>query len=165
LDEHSGVGGLGVKMINGNGDYLPESKRSLPTPSVAFYKIFGLSGLFPRSRIFGKYHLGYLDKNETNSIEILPGAFMMLRKSALDEIGLLDESFFMYGEDIDLSYRLLKAGYTNIYFPETTIIHYKGESTKKGSLNWAAFFVVNNPMVTLDAYVGTAIHHELTVNR
>jgi len=140
MEGHSGVGGLGVKMIDGKGDFLPESKRSLPTPSVAFYKIFGLSGLFPKSRIFGKYHLGYLEKDETNSIEILPGAFMMLRKSALDEIGLLDESFFMYGEDIDLSYRLLKAGYTNIYFPETTIIHYKGESTKKGSLNYVMTF-------------------------
>ncbi len=140
LENHSGAGGLGVKMIDGKGDFLPESKRSLPTPGVAFYKIFGLSKLFPRSRVFGKYHLGYLDKDQIHSVEILPGAFMMLRRSALDEVGLLDENFFMYGEDIDLSYRLLNAGYENIYFPETTIIHYKGESTKKGSLNYVMTF-------------------------
>ena len=140
MDEHPEAGGLGVKMINGKGDFLPESKRSLPTPEVAFYKIFGLSRLFPRSRIFGKYHLGFLDRDQIHSIEILPGAFMMLRKSALDKVGLLDERFFMYGEDIDLSYRLLNAGFKNVYFPETTIIHYKGESTKKGSLNYVVSF-------------------------
>jgi GT2 family glycosyltransferase len=140
MDGHAGVGGLGVKMIDGKGDFLPESKRSLPTPVVAFYKIFGLSRLFPRSRVFGRYHLGYLDKDKIHSIDILPGAFMFLRRSALDEVGHLDEDFFMYGEDIDLSYRLLKAGYENIYYPETTIIHYKGESTKKGSLNYVVTF-------------------------
>lgn len=140
MDGHPDSGGLGVKMIDGKGDFLPESKRSLPTPRVAFYKIFGLSRLFPRSRIFGKYHLGYLDPEKIHSIEILSGAFMMLRRSALDEVGLLDEDFFMYGEDIDMSYRLLNAGYKNIYYPETTIIHYKGESTKKGSLNYVLTF-------------------------
>ncbi len=140
MDEHPDAGGLGVKMIDGNGEFLPESKRALPSPGVAFYKIFGLSRLFPKSRIFGRYHLGYLDRDKVHSIDILPGAFMMLRKSALDEVGLLDETFFMYGEDIDLSYRLIKAGYKNIYFPETTIIHYKGESTKKGSLNYVMTF-------------------------
>jgi GT2 family glycosyltransferase len=140
MDEHPDSGGLGVKMIDGKGDFLPESKRSLPTPRVAFYKIFGLSRLFPRSRMFSRYHLGYLDKDQTHQIEILCGAFMMLRKSALDEVGLLDEDFFMYGEDIDMSYRLLNAGYKIIYYPETTIIHYKGESTKKGSMNYVLTF-------------------------
>jgi hypothetical protein len=140
MDEHPDSGGLGVKMIDGKGDFLPESKRSLPTPRVAFYKIFGLSRLFPRSRVFGRYHLGYLDKDRIHQVEILCGAFMMLRKSALDEVGLLDEDFFMYGEDIDMSYRLLNAGYKNIYYPESTIIHYKGESTKKGSLNYVLTF-------------------------
>jgi GT2 family glycosyltransferase len=140
MDEHPGAGGLGVKMIDGKGDFLPESKRALPTPAVAFYKIFGLSRLFPRSRVFGRYHLGYMDRDHIHSVEILPGAFMMLRGSALDKVGLLDERFFMYGEDIDLSYRLLNAGYQNIYYPETTIIHYKGESTKKGSLNYVVTF-------------------------
>jgi GT2 family glycosyltransferase len=140
MDEHPDSGGLGVKMIDGKGDFLPESKRSLPTPRVAFFKIFGLSRLFPRSRVFGRYHLGYLDKDQVHQVEILCGAFMMLRKSALDEVGLLDEEFFMYGEDIDMSYRLLNAGYKNIYYPESTIIHYKGESTKKGSLNYVLTF-------------------------
>lgn len=145
MDKHPKVGGLGVKMIDGNGIFLPESKRGLPTPSVSFYKIFGLSNLFPKSRTFSKYHLGYLSNNETNEIEILSGAFMWMRKSVLDEIGYLDESFFMYGEDIDLSYRIIKAGYKNYYFPETKIIHYKGESTKKGSINYV--FVFYNAMI------------------
>jgi len=138
--DHPDTGGLTVKMIDGNGNFLPESKRSLPTPRVAFYKIFGLSRLFPRSRIFSKYHLGYLDQDEVNEIEILPGAFMLISKAAIDKVGLLDERFFMYGEDIDYSYRLIKAGFKNIYFPRTTIIHYKGESTKKGSLNYVLTF-------------------------
>ena len=140
MDSHPEAGALGVKMIDGRGNFLPESKRALPTPVVAFYKVFGLSRLFPHSRIFGRYHLGYLDNNETHEIEILAGAFMFLRKKALDKTGLLDETFFMYGEDIDLSYRIMKAGYKNIYFPETTIIHYKGESTKKGSINYVLVF-------------------------
>lgn len=140
MDKHQIAGGLGVKMIDGNGVFLPESKRGLPTPSVSFYKIFGLSSLFPKSKTFAKYHLGYLNTNETNEIEILSGAFMWMRKSVLDEIGYLDESFFMYGEDIDLSYRIILAGYKNYYFPEAKIIHYKGESTKKGSLNYVFVF-------------------------
>ena len=102
MDSHQDAGGLGVKMINGEGDFLPESKRGLPTPKVAFYKVFGLSKLFPKSRKFGQYHLTFLDKNQTNAVDILSGAFMLLRKSVLDKIGLLDETFFMYGEDIDL---------------------------------------------------------------
>lgn len=134
------AGGLGVRMLDGRGKFLPESKRGLPTPAVAFYKIFGLSSLLPKSRIFGRYHLGYLDEHETHEIEILSGAFMLMRKSVLDEIGLLDEAFFMYGEDIDLSYRIVKAGYKNYYFPETKIIHYKGESTKKSSVNYVFVF-------------------------
>ncbi len=140
MNENKKAGALSVKMIDGTGNFLPESKRALPTPMVAFYKIFGLSSIFPKSKIFGKYHLSYLDKNEINEVEILPGAFMFIRKEALDKAGLLDESFFMYGEDIDLSYRIIKAGYTNYYFPKTTIIHYKGESTKKSSVNYVKVF-------------------------
>ena len=145
MDKHPEAGGLGVKMIDGNGVFLPESKRGLPTPSVSFYKIFGLSSLFPKSKVFSKYHLGYLNNNETNEIEILSGAFMWMRKSVLDNIGYLDESFFMYGEDIDLSYRIILAGYKNYYFPEAKIIHYKGESTKKGSINYV--YVFYNAMI------------------
>ena len=131
MEAHDNAGGLGVQMIDGKGNFLPESKRGLPTPTVAFYKIFGLSNLFPRSKTFGRYHLGYLDKNETHIVDVLSGAFMLIRKTVLDKIGLLDEDYFMYGEDIDLSYRITKAGYKNYYFPDTRIIHYKGESTKK----------------------------------
>jgi O-antigen biosynthesis protein len=145
MDQHPEAGGLGVKMIDGSGRFLPESKRGLPSPAVAFYKIFGLSALFPRSRTFGRYHLGFLDRNQVHEVEILSGAFMLLRKEALDKTGLLDESFFMYGEDIDLSYRIIKAGYKNYYFPETSIIHYKGESTRKSSINYV--FVFYNAMI------------------
>ncbi|MBO7445861.1 MAG: glycosyltransferase [Bacteroidales bacterium] len=140
MDEHPDAGGLGVKMVNGKGEFLPESKRGIPYPSVAFFKLFGLSKIFPHSKKFGAYHLSYLDENEIHEVEVLSGAFMMLRKSVLDQIGLLDEDYFMYGEDIDLSYRILKGGYKNYYFPETRIIHYKGESTKKGSLNYVHVF-------------------------
>lgn len=140
MDEHPDAGGLGVKMLDGTGKFLPESKRGLPTYDVAFYKIFGLSKIFPKSKTFGRYHLGFLDENETHSVEILAGAFMLLRKSVLDKIGLLDEDYFMYGEDIDLSYRILKAGYKNYYFPDTRIIHYKGESTKRTSVNYVFVF-------------------------
>jgi GT2 family glycosyltransferase len=129
MDAHPDVGGLGVRMIDGAGNFLPESKRGLPTPWVAFAKAFGLSRLFPRSRVFNRYHLGYLSEHETHEIDVLAGAFMWLRRTVLDEIGLLDEQFFMYGEDIDLSYRIQRAGYRNVYFPRTSIIHYKGEST------------------------------------
>ncbi|MBN2174943.1 MAG: glycosyltransferase [Bacteroidales bacterium] len=140
MDEHPDAGGLGVKMVDGKGKFLPESKRGLPTPIVAFYKVFGLSKIFPKSRVFGRYHLGFLDKDVTNEVEILSGAFMLLRKKVLDQTGLLDETFFMYGEDIDLSYRIIKAGYKNYYFPGTRIIHYKGESTKKSSINYVVIF-------------------------
>ena len=116
MDNHPIAGGLGVKMIDGKGKFLPESKRGLPTPSVAFYKIFGLSKLFPRSKKIGQYHLGYLSKNKNHEVQILSGAFMLLKRKALDKVGLLDESFFMYGEDIDLSYRILTGGYKNYYF-------------------------------------------------
>ncbi len=140
MDANPMAGSLGVKMIDGKGRFLPESKRSLPSPSVSFYKIFGLSRLFPKSKVFARYHLGHLDENLTHEIEILPGAFMFMRKSVLDKVGLLDEAFFMYGEDIDLSYRIILGGYRNYYFPSTTIIHYKGESTKKGSINYVLVF-------------------------
>ncbi|MCD4745984.1 MAG: glycosyltransferase family 2 protein [Bacteroidales bacterium] len=145
MDKHPDAGGLGVKMLDGKGKFLPESKRGLPTPAVAFYKIFGLSKLFPKSKTFAKYHLGYLDNNKIHEVEILSGACMLLRKKVLDKIGLLDESFFMYGEDIDMSYRIIKAGYKNYYFPETRIIHYKGESTKKSSVNYV--FIFYNAMI------------------
>jgi GT2 family glycosyltransferase len=140
MDAHPDAGGLGVKMIDGKGKFLPESKRGLPTPWVAFYKIFGLSRIFKGSKKFGKYHLSYLSNDEVHEIDVLAGAFMLMRKETLDKVGLLDEDYFMYGEDIDLSYRITKGGYKNYYYPGTTIIHYKGESTKKGSLNYVRMF-------------------------
>jgi GT2 family glycosyltransferase len=134
------LGGIGVRMVDGKGTFLPESKRGLPTPMVAFYKVFGLSRLFPKSSRFGRYHLTYLSEFETHEVDVLSGAYMGLRHEVLNKIGLLDEAFFMYGEDIDLSYRIQKAGYKNLYLADTTIIHYKGESTKKSSVNYVFVF-------------------------
>ncbi len=140
MDKHPDAGALGPKMIDGKGRYLPESKRGLPTPEVAFYKVFGLSGIFPKSKRFGRYYLGHTNPDKIQEVEVLTGAFMLMKKSVIMDVGFLDEDFFMYGEDIDLSYRILKKGYKNFYFPETTIIHYKGESTRKGSLNYVIIF-------------------------
>ncbi len=140
MDAHPNAGALGVKMIDGSGNFLPESKRGFPSPFVAFCKTFGLSSLFPKSKTFNQYHLGFLDKDETHEVDVLAGAFMFMRKRVLDKVGLLDEAFFMYGEDIDLSYRIVLGGYKNYYLANTSIIHYKGESTKKGSLNYVKVF-------------------------
>ncbi len=140
MDSHPEVGGLGVRMIDGKGKFLPESKRGLPTPSVAFFKMTGLSSLFPKSKYFGRYHMKYLSEFENHEVDVLAGAFMFMRSETLDKVGLLDEQFFMYGEDIDLSYRITLGGYKNVYFSETTIIHYKGESTKKKSVNYVRVF-------------------------
>lgn len=140
MESHPEAGGLGVKMVDGSGKFLPESKRGLPTPSAAFYKIFGFAALFPHSRRFSAYYLGHLSEDEIHEVDVLAGAFMMIRRKVLGQIGLLDESFFMYGEDVDLSYRITKAGYKNYYFPEVRIIHYKGESTKKSSINYVLMF-------------------------
>lgn len=140
MEEHTDAGGLGIRMIDGKGNFLPESKRGLPRPSVAFYKIFGLSKLFPKSTTFGQYHAGHLSDRENNEVDILSGAFMLMRKTAIDKVGMLDEDFFMYGEDIDLSYRIQKGGFKNYYFADSEIIHYKGESTKKSSVNYVFVF-------------------------
>ncbi len=140
MDSRPDIGGLGVRTIDGSGKFLPESKRGFPSPWVAFCKAFGLSALFPKSSIFNRYYLGYLSEFESHEIDVLVGSFMLMRRSVLDKIGLLDEAFFMYGEDIDLSYRIVKGGFKNYYFADTTIIHYKGESTKKGSLNYVRVF-------------------------
>lgn len=140
MEKHPQAGAVGVRMIDGAGNFLPESKRKVPDLWNSFCKLTYLSDLFPRSKIFSGYNLGYLSEYETNQIEVLCGAFMFMRKEALDKTGLLDEAFFMYGEDIDLSYRILQAGFQVWYYPETSIIHYKGESTKKGSINYVKTF-------------------------
>ena len=139
MDEHPEAGAAGVKMLNGQGVFLPESKRSFPTPWVSFCKLFGLSKLFPRSKRFAAYSLPYLNPDEQHRVDVLAGAFLFLRHEALKKAGLFDESFFMYGEDIDLSYRIKLAGYQNYYFPER-ILHYKGESTKKGDKKYLHAF-------------------------
>ena len=139
MDNHPEAGAIGVKMLNGHGIFLPESKRSFPTPWVSFCKLFGLSKCFPHSPRFAAYSLPYLDRDKQHQVEVLSGAFIFLRHKAIKEIGLLDESFFMYGEDIDLSYRIVLAGYQNYYLPER-ILHYKGESTKKGDRKYLNAF-------------------------
>lgn len=139
-EAHPKLGGMGVPMVDGAGRFLPESKRGIPTPSAAFWKISGLYRLAPRSSHFNRYYMGHLPADETHPIEILSGAFMWMSREALDQVGYLDEQYFMYGEDIDLSWRLLKGGYENHYYADTSIVHYKGESTKKGSLNYVLVF-------------------------
>ena len=139
MDSTPDAGGCGAYMLHTDGSFAPESRRGLPTPFVAFCKMSGLASLFPRSRTFGRYYMRYLNENEVNRIEIMSGAFMFLRRDALDKAGLLDEDFFMYGEDIDLSYRILKAGYNNYFLP-SRILHYKGESTVKSSYRYVHTF-------------------------
>lgn len=140
LQAHHDNGALGVKMMDGSGRFLKESKRSFPYPFTSLYKLTGLANLFPRSKIFARYHLGNLDENENHYVDVLAGAFMMLPRKILEVVKGFDEDFFMYGEDIDLSYRIQQAGFVNYYFAETSIIHFKGESTKKGSLNYVRMF-------------------------
>jgi GT2 family glycosyltransferase len=135
MDSHPDAGALGVRMINGKGRFLPESKRGLPTPRTAFFKITGLSGIFPKSGLINRYYLGNLDSMQTAEAAIISGAFMFLRGEAVASTGYFDEDYFLYGEDVDYSHRLLQAGFRNYYFPETSIIHFKGESTKKGDLD------------------------------
>lgn len=139
MDDHPDAGAVGVKMLHANGIKAKESRRGIPTPMTAFYKMCGLCNRFPDNRRFGKYYMGYLPWDKPVEIEVVSGAFCMLRREALDKVGLLDEDFFMYGEDIDLSYRLMKGGYKNWYVPET-ILHYKGESTAKSSFRHVHVF-------------------------
>lgn len=134
------IGACGVKMIDGTGRFLPESKRAFPSFKTSFYKLSGLIHLFPHSKRFAKYHLGHLSENKNNEIDVLSGAFFMVGKEVLNKTSGFDERFFMFGEDIDLSYRIQQEGYKNFYFAETCIIHFKGESTKKGSLNYVSMF-------------------------
>jgi len=137
---HPEIGGLGIKGLDGSGQFLPESKRALPTPLVALWKISGMSALFPRSKVFARYHLGHLSPEENHEVDILVGCFMLVPTELLRKVGGFDPRYFMYGEDIDLSYELLKTGKKNKYFADSSIIHHKGESTKRGSLNYVRMF-------------------------
>ena len=140
LDANQKVGALGIRMIDGGGMYLKESKRAFPSPTTAFFKLSGLTALLPNSSIFARYYLGHLDPCKNQEVDVLAGAFMMIKKEVLDITGGFDERFFMYGEDVDLSFRIQQAGFKNICFAESTIIHFKGESTQKGNLNYLRLF-------------------------
>ena len=139
LESHPAAGGIGVKMLTANGKKAMESRRGIPTPITSFFKMSGLCSRFPHSRIFAKYYMSYLPWDTPQRIEIISGAFCMVRRETLDKTGWLDEDFFMYGEDIDLSYRILKSGAENWYLP-LPILHYKGESTKKSSFRYVHVF-------------------------
>ena len=130
LDQYPEAGGAGVRMHNADGTLAPESRRAVPTPMVAARKMLGFTK---------RYYMSYLSWDEPGQIEVISGAFMLLRRKAIDQVGMLDEDFFMYGEDIDLSYRLLKGGWQNWYLP-VDIIHYKGESTQKSSFRYVHVF-------------------------
>ena len=130
MDAHPEVGGAGVMMHNGDGTLAPESRRAVPTPWVSCLKMLGFTK---------RYYMSHLPWDKPSQIEVISGAFCLLRKKALDEIGLLDETFFMYGEDIDLSYRLLKGGWENWYLPYS-IIHFKGKSTQKSDYRYVHIF-------------------------
>ncbi len=139
MDAHPKAGGVGVKMLNADGSCAKESRRGVPTVATSFYKMTGLCACYPHSQRFAHYYMGHLPWDKSAQIEIISGAFCMLRHSAIDKIGLLDEDFFMYGEDVDLSYRLLKGGYENWYVP-VEILHYKGESAHKSSFRYVHVF-------------------------
>lgn len=140
LEADSQSGACGVQMLDGSGRFLPESKRAFPSLQTSFYKLSGLTRLFPHSKRFARYYLGNISENKDQQIDVLSGAFFMVKKEVLSKTGGFDEQFFMYGEDIDLSYRIQQAGYKNHYLASPKIIHFKGESTKKGSLNYVKLF-------------------------
>ena len=138
-EKQENLGIVGCKLIDGSGNFLPESKRGIPTPFVALTKIFGLYKLFPNWKLFNRYYAQHLSENETGKVEILVGAFMIMKRDLYNEIGGFDENCFMYSDDIDLSYMALKRGKSNYYFHETSVIHYKGESTVRDGLYMKRF--------------------------
>jgi len=129
LDAHASVGAVGCKILNPDGTLQLACRRSFPTPAIALAKVTGLARLFPQSRIFGRYNLTYLDPEETADVEALSGSFMMVRRATIDQVGLLDEAFFLYGEDLDWCYRIRQGGWTIVYLPDTQMVHFKGRST------------------------------------
>jgi len=135
LKTHPDVGLAGCKIMNPDGSFQPACRRGFPTPWVAFTRISGLSKLFPKTKIFGKYNLTYLNTEETYPVDAVSGSFMMLRHEMFVQVGGLDESYFMYGEDLDWCYRIRQAGWRIFYVHSTQIIHYKGESTRRSSID------------------------------
>lgn len=138
-ERHADLGALGVKMLHTNGRFAPESRRGVPSPWTAFCKMSGLNRLFPTSRLFGRYYMRNISKEHVAPVDIVSGAFMLIPADVLKQTGSFDEEFFMYGEDIDLSFRILKSGHQNYYAP-ITILHYKGESTRKNSFHYVHVF-------------------------
>jgi GT2 family glycosyltransferase len=131
MDEHLDIGVLGCKVVLPDGRLDLACRRSFPTPEVSFYRMSGLSKLFPKHERFAQYNLTYLDENETYEVDSVVGAFMLVRREVVEQIGMLDEDYFMYGEDIDWCYRIKQAGWKVVYYPEVEIIHYKGASGGK----------------------------------
>lgn len=140
MEENPDIGTSGCKVLNLDGTFQSACRRGFPTPWASFCKLFGLQRIFPKSKLFAKYNLSYLNENETNDIDALIGAFMFTRTDILKDIGGFDEAFFMYGEDLDLCFRIKQAGYRVSYYPKTTIIHFKGESSKRSTLNETKHF-------------------------
>jgi GT2 family glycosyltransferase len=138
--DNQDAGLAGCKILNPDGSLQLACRRSFPGPWTSFCKVTGLSNLFPNSKIFARYNLTYLNENQTYEVDAISGSFMMMRKEVYDKVGGFDEEFFMYGEDLDLCYRIQKAGYKVFYFPDTQIIHYKGESTKRSSFDETNLF-------------------------
>ena len=138
MDDHPDVGAAGCKVLNPDGTLQLACRRSVPTPLSAFFKLTGLSQLFQKNRVIGAYNLTYLDQDAIHDVDAVSGSFMVIRREAIDQIGLLDEAFFMYGEDLDWLYRMRQVGWRVCYVPTTRIVHYKGESTRQ-SRKWPSF--------------------------
>ena len=137
MHSHPDAGAAGVRMVDGNGAFLPESKRGFPSPITSLFRFTGMGKLFPNSAFFNAYYLGHLPEDEICRADILTGAFMLVRREALNKAGLFDTAFFMYGEDIDICWRIRKAGFYNYYLPGVHITHFKGKSSmqdREGSL-------------------------------
>lgn len=147
FETHADAGAIGVRMVNEKNKFLKESKRGFPSPAASFYKLFGLAFLFPGSKKFSAYYMGHLPEKENNPVDVLSGAFMMIKKEALQKTGGFDESFFMYGEDIDLSYRIKQSGFQNYYLGEITITHFKGGSTSYNFNHIKTFYGAMNLFV------------------
>ena len=140
LEKNKSYGAVGVKLMDGSGNYLPESKRGFPTPLNALFKLTGLSKLFSKSALFNSYYLGHRSAEDRQDVDVLTGAFTFIRKQLLDDIRGYDEDYFMYGEDIEMCYQIKQRDKKIAYLPETSIIHFKGESTTKSSLDYIKNF-------------------------
>lgn len=170
MEEHEDIGALGPRVSLVDGTLDRACKRGFPTPEASLYYFLKLDKKYPESEKYGKYNLTYLSEREINEVDCLVGAFMMVRREVINKIGLLDEAFFMYGEDIDWCYRIKEAGYKNIYYPRAEIIHYKGASSKKRKymtiyefhramlLFYKKHYIKKyNVLVTMGVYIGVAL--------